>query len=284
MDTALLDPSSSATAPARWERDGWLLARGLLAPSTVAGLQAALARAADRVLAELHQHGLLARPAPAGPLASRLSAAGAHADRYGRSWRDLVAVPEVFALHSDPGLIATLRVLLGTGPIYGTSVFNARPKLPGQRLTEVPWHQDLAYFPNERRHLPFITAWTPAVPVDAANGCLQVWSGSHRRGLHPHGQDRDAAAFLRLPEPPPDAEIAVCAMRPGDVLFMHHLVWHASGPNRSDGIRWSLDCRFHGPAGLGIEDRLPDPWVVDGGDAGLPPTPLDRWRQGLLGV
>lgn len=260
----------------RWQRDGWLLVRGLLAPASLAGLQAALARAADRVLAELQAAGALA-PVPAGPLATRLTAAGTLANRYGRSWRELVATPEIHVLHRDPGLVAALHALLGAGPVYGTSVFNARPKLPGQRLTEVPWHQDLAYFPPARRHLAFVTAWMPAVPVDAGNGCMQVWSGSHRRGLAGHSEDRDEAAFLRLPEPPPGSAVETCAMAPGDVLFMHHLLWHASGPNRSAGIRWSIDCRFHGPADLGVEDRLPEPWVVDGGDAGLVPTPLERW-------
>lgn len=256
----ILSPEQLAT----WQRDGFLIIRGLLHSASLTGMRSAFTRASDHILAEVH-----AAPSVA-PLETALCAAGALANRYGRSWRDLVAGQEVYELHHDPGLVAALRQLIGGTTLFGSSVFNARPKLPGQRLTEVPWHQDLAYFP-EGSPATFVTAWMPAVPVDATNGCMQVLAGSHRAGLARHRQESDEAAFLSLPVPPPGPDLITCTMQPGDVLFMHHLVWHASGPNASSGIRWSIDCRFSGSPELEIQ--FPEPWVI----AGAPPTDLPTW-------
>lgn len=274
MRTATL-PALTPAQTATYARDGFVVVRDLLSPASVAGLRAVLARAAARVLSELRTGGAIP-PGPDGAFEDGLCVAGVHADRYGRSWRDLVAGPEVYALHRDPALLGAITALAG-GPAYGTSVFNARPKLPGQRLTEVPWHQDLAYFPEDGRERSFVTAWTPAVPVDAGNGCMRVWAGSHRRGLQPHRRMDDAAGFLALPEPPAGAAVATCAMLPGDVLFMHHLVWHGSGANTSRGIRWSIDLRF--TADPVLEDMFPAPWRLDGPDATDRDTWLGWWRR-----
>lgn len=263
-------PILSSEHLAAYERDGFLIARGLLQRASVDGVRAAFTRASDRILGELRGGGAIPTGS-AAPLETALCAAGALANRYGRSWRNLIAGPEAYAIHRDPGLVKALRQLGGEAQdLYGSSVFNARPKLPGQKLTEVPWHQDLAYFP-EGSPATFITAWMPMVAVDAGNGCMQVLAGSHRRGLTPHRQESDEAAFLSLPPPPPGPDLITCAMQPGDVLFMHHLVWHASGPNTSSGIRWSIDCRFSGRPDLEI--MFPEPWVVDG----LRPTDLQTW-------
>jgi phytanoyl-CoA hydroxylase len=257
-------PCLTADQLTAYARDGYLIARGVLQPSSIAGLRATFTRVSRRILAEV------GADAGEAPLESALCAVGPSVNRYGRSWRDLVAGPEVFAIHHDPGLVAVLRQLIPGPTLYGSSVFNARPKLPRQRLTEVPWHQDLAYFPDGSE-AQFVTAWMPAVPVDAANGCMQVLAGSHRGGLSQHRQDNDEAAFLSLPAPPPGPDLITCAMQPGDVLFMHHLVWHGSGPNSSPGIRWSIDCRFSAQPDL--EMQFPEPWVV----AGPQPTDLPTW-------
>jgi phytanoyl-CoA hydroxylase len=261
---------------AAWERNGFLIVRNVLQPESIAGMRAAFARASDRILDELHTSGALPTRAADAPVETALCAAGALANRYGRSWRQLVVGPEVFAIHHDPGLVAILRQLIGGTTLLGSSVFNARPKLPGQRLTEVPWHQDLAYFP-EGSPATFVTAWMPAVPVDAANGCMQVLAGSHRRGLSPHHQETDEAGFLSLPAPPMGPDLVTCAMQPGDVLFMHHLVWHASGPNTTAGIRWSIDCRFSNQRELEIQ--FPEPWVVDGPRQTDLQTWLGWWKR-----
>ena len=265
--------SPSVLAPeqlAAFARDGYLIVRGLVGSPAISGIRAAFARASARILGELRID------AAGAPLETALGAAGALANRYGRSWRELVAGPEVYALHRDPGLVAALRQVIGGPTLFGSSVFNARPKLPGQRLTEVPWHQDLAYFP-EGSQATFVTAWMPMVPVEAANGCMQVLAGSHRAGLAPHRQESDEAAFLSLPAPPPGPQLITCAMQPGDVLFMHHLLWHASGPNTTSGIRWSIDCRFS--AQTELEMQFPEPWVVDGPRPTDLPTWLGWWKK-----
>lgn len=239
-------------------RDGYVVVRDLLAPTAVAGLRRAISRTTDAILAELHAAGRIPTTAPELPLERRLCVGGAHLKRYGRSWRNRLACREVFDLHRDPGLIGALHELLGDA-VWAMGAFNGRPKLPGQDLTVVPMHQDSAYFGEDTASETLVTAWTPAVPVDAGNGCMEVVPESHRWGYEPHTADVGEGGFLAIRRAPPNGQVVVCAMQPGDVLFMHNLTWHRSGVNSSDGIRWSLDMRFHGrrPADARPLDPVP---------------------------
>ena len=42
----------------------------------------------------------------------------------------------------------------------------------------------------------------------------------------------------------PDEEGFNVPMKKGDVIFIHKLTPHSSGPNRTDAIRWSMDVRY----------------------------------------
>ena len=78
--------------------------------------------------------------------------------------------------------------------------------------------------------------------ADGENGCLEVLRGSHRLGRVEHGRygeqtgadpERVAAARSRL-------ELVRFEAEPGDTLFFHSNLLHASGPNNSDRPRWTL--------------------------------------------
>ena len=52
--------------------------------------------------------------------------------------------------------------------------------------TEVPWHQDCAYFQPSPNVI--LSAWIAVDETTRANGCMQVLPGSHKR-LYPHIED-----------------------------------------------------------------------------------------------
>lgn len=260
---------------AAFARDGYLVLRRCVDPQRIAAMRQALADEVGTVLHELHATGRLADTRPDLPFERRLAIAGVHAGAYGRGWAQRMAVPATFALHHDPALLAALHQLLGP-VVHGHKQFNVRPKLPGQDLTNVPWHQDTGYYGAQTARDLIVTAWVPLVEVDARNGCMQVVPGSHRHGAIPHVEAQDAGGFLRLDHAVDESTAVTLAMSPGDVLLMHNLVWHRSTENRSDGIRWSIDLRFWRPDTPSASDLLwgfPRPWVL----SGAPPVRLAEW-------
>ena len=78
-----------------------------------------------------------------------------------------------------------------------------------------------------------LTVWFPLNEATADNGCLQLCPGLHRRGTVYWGLDSQ-----------PPCEPVTVPMRKGDVIFIHKLRPHGSGPNRTGGIRWSMDLRY----------------------------------------
>ncbi len=264
--------------------DGFVVLRNVIAPEAIAGMRAAFARVCERMLEELRQGGVITDTRPELPLETRLAvAAGTHAARFGRSWRKEVASPELFALHRSPRLIDALASWFGEG-VMGHPVYNARPKLPHQQLTVVPWHQDSAYFGAGSARQLIATAWLPLVAVDAHNGCMQVAAGSHRYGLMPHHVESGEGGFLEITGADPREDVVVtCQMAPGDALIFNNLTWHRSLPNLSDGIRWSIDLRFHPESltdAIGTSD-YPLPWSIR---SSQPATAERTWLQWAGGM
>jgi len=273
------DPLSQLTSAQcqNFDRDGCLVLRQVVAPSSLAAVRQALETEVERNLATLVAEKLIPSARPELPFTTRFISAGEHSLRFGRSWTDKLAGPAVYALHHDGGLLGAIASLL-PGTICGHRQFNARPKLPGQDLTVVPWHQDTGYYGKHTAGDRILTAWMPLVPVDGQNGCMQVALGSHRQGWVEHVPADDAGGFLRTVQDPDPASVVTMAMQPGDVLIMHNLVLHRSTPNVSQGIRWSVDLRFYAEGTPSQADLLwgfPAPWVLTGNN----PTPLATWQQ-----
>ncbi|MEX2009953.1 MAG: phytanoyl-CoA dioxygenase family protein [Dongiaceae bacterium] len=76
----------------------------------------------------------------------------------------------------------------------------------------------------------FVTVALTIDEATAANGCLRIAAGHHKRGL------------FRAWEPLTDADMdgmrfVDCPTRPGDLVFIDSYTPHASEPNLSDGLR-----------------------------------------------
>ena len=76
----------------------------------------------------------------------------------------------------------------------------------------------------------FVTIALTIDEATAANGCLRIAAGHHKRGL------------FRAWEPLTDEDMAGmrfvdCPTRPGDLVFVDSYAPHASEPNLSDGLR-----------------------------------------------
>ena len=118
------------------------------------------------------------------------------------------------------------------GPeITCNAVSHVRPKLPG---TDVPFHQDAIFTTQEAKDNLQVTVWVPLVDATPENGCLEVQAGVHRA----------RTVFWKFGSNLPEQEPVQLPMRKGDVLIMHKLTPHGSGPNSTDAVRWSMDLRY----------------------------------------
>ncbi|RKU29626.1 hypothetical protein C6497_05670 [Candidatus Poribacteria bacterium] len=266
----------------QWENDGYLLLKNVVPISMINGVRDRFAIVVDGIINELKEQETIDDVGADLPFETRfLEVAGEHANRFGRSWRGQIATSEIFDLHYAEPLIYAIAQLTGTD-VIGHPVFNARPKLPRQQLTVVPWHQDSGYFGtiSEKSLIP--TAWIPLVPVDETNGCLQVVAGSHKLGVVSHHTENREGKFLEvMDELIDESKIITCPMDIGDALVFNNLTFHRSLPHTtSEIIRWAIDIRYlrDGDHPGSIYWKDPDfKWVIK--SQSQPLTSLSEWLE-----
>lgn len=160
----------------------------------------------------------------------------------------------VFGLLRSPRILDRLESILG-GEIFSNPVQHTRIKLPlagaarrNGHLTEATmWHQDLgAVLPEADRTLT-VTVRVAMTDASPENGCLVYQAGSHRQGLTLHcPTDRVHQLAGSIPDEWIDGTLTrPVPARRGSILIHLPMTRHRSLENRSNGIRWSFDLRYH---------------------------------------
>lgn len=166
-------------------------------------------------------------------------------------WHTLVYSEALFNLITNQKVLDIIETLIGD-EIQFNGDFWVRPKLPHEKLTTLPWHQDSAYMPNTKNDT-HLTVWLPLVDVNTENGALQFLPRSHNSGLQSYHSVKGEA--FAVPEISPTSsynDIRTLEMKKGDILIFNNLVFHRSLMNRSDTVRWSVDFRYS-RAGTSLE-------------------------------
>jgi hypothetical protein len=137
-----------------------------------------------------------------------------------------------------------------------------RIDIPFEDLFRANWHQD---YPSQFRSMDGLVFWSPLVPITKEIGPLQIAVGSHREGIapllrnDPENAEKSGAYALRLRD---EEELLGRYQKiegysePGDLLLIDYLNLHASGHNRSDRARWSMQMRYFNyrePIGRGYD-------------------------------
>ena len=160
----------------------------------------------------------------------------------------------VFKLIKSTKLLDMMEIILGP-EIYSNPTQHVRIKPPSKfadndkeltpEVTTTVWHQDLATVAPEADDTEMVTVWIPLTEANRENGCLLVAPKSHKRGLAVHCID-PVSRYSRqaIPEKFVGKDQKAVLMQPGDVLLLDKLTMHASLPNLSESIRWSIDLRY----------------------------------------
>lgn len=134
-----------------------------------------------------------------------------------------------------PEILDVVESLIGPRILLYTDQMFAKPAHHG---SEVPFHQDSAYWTNVYPH-NMISCWFALDDATVENGCVRMIPGSHKR-LLPHREYEGNQQYgIPAEEVDVNAEVPV-EIKAGGALFHHSLTVHRSFPNRSDKSRRGL--------------------------------------------
>jgi len=152
-------------------------------------------------------------------------------------------------IDADPLIAGMARQLLGSdGVVLMEDGAVIKKPVVGGKLS---WHQDYAYWPLATPAA--VTCWIALDDVGGENGGMQVAAGSHKLGEKLPVEFGDGSSFMhderpgigevRQPEEE-GLEVVGYELKAGECGFHDALLWHASGPNRSDNPRRGFIPRY----------------------------------------
>lgn len=173
--------------------------------------------------------------------------------RWGGEVYDLVkeipAFTRLIAHASHEDLMRQLRPGAVPGLTAGGS--GIRIDNPNEDRFRAMWHQE---YPAQLKSPDGLVFWSPLVRVTPELGPVMLCPGSHREGplavchADPENAGRSGAYALKLAGEDQllaRYEKTAPLSEPGDLVILDFLVLHASGYNRSDRPRWSMQFRYY---------------------------------------
>ena len=118
--------------------------------------------------------------------------------------------------------------------VCGTTLFIKNPNEKGF----VSYHQDAKYIGLEPHN--WVTAWVAITDSNEKNGCMRMWSGSHKDNLRDHDQKFNKGNLLtrgQTVKNVPKGETAPLVLEAGQMSLHHPTVVHGSELNKSNDRR-----------------------------------------------
>ena len=118
--------------------------------------------------------------------------------------------------------------------VCGTTLFIKNPNEKGF----VSYHQDAKYIGLEPHN--WVTAWVAITDSNEKNGCMRMWSGSHKDNLKEHDQKFNEGNLLtrgQTVKNVPKDETTPLVLEAGQMSLHHPTVVHGSELNKSNDRR-----------------------------------------------
>jgi len=152
----------------------------------------------------------------------------------GRNYVHLIS-PVFDKVCNNTKILDAVESLIGKNIlICGTTLFVKNPNEKGF----VSFHQDAKYIGLEPHN--WVTAWVAITDANEENGCMRMWSGSHKNDLQYHNQKFDENNLLtrgQTVENVPMNETKPVILNTGQMSLHHPKVVHGSGLNKSNDRR-----------------------------------------------
>ena len=125
-----------------------------------------------------------------------------------------------------------------------------RLDVPNDKRNTLEWHQERSFFPQNRDGLHSLVCWIPLTSVTEEMGAIHISPESHTGGLITSAQNEKKSELSTRQISVPEEHVKkyedlVVPVDVGDVVFFNMLLYHRSGINISDKVRFAVQSRFH---------------------------------------
>ena len=155
-------------------------------------------------------------------------------DNSGRYNAHLIS-PLLDEVTHDTKILDAVQSLIGENILVcGTTLFIKNPHEKGF----VSYHQDAKYIGLEP--LNWVTAWVAITDSNEKNGCMRMWSGSHKDNLKEHDEKFNNGNLLtrgQTVKNVPKDETTPLILEAGQMSLHHPTVVHGSELNKSNDRR-----------------------------------------------
>ena len=135
----------------------------------------------------------------------------------------------------NPKILDAVESIIGKNIlICSTTLFIKNPNEKGF----VSYHQDAKYIGLEPHN--WVTAWVAITDSNEHNGCMRMWSSSHKNDLKEHNQKFNEGNLLtrgQTVDKIPKEEIKPLILKAGQMSLHHPKVVHGSDLNQSNDRR-----------------------------------------------
>ena len=143
--------------------------------------------------------------------------------------------PKLDAIVHNSKLLDAVESIIGKNILVcGTTLFIKNPNQQGF----VSYHQDAKYIGLEPHN--WVTAWVAITDSNEKNGCMRMWSGSHKDNLKEHDQRFNEGNLLtrgQTVKNVPILETTPLILEAGQMSLHHPTVVHGSELNKSNDRR-----------------------------------------------
>ncbi len=154
-------------------------------------------------------------------------------------------------LVSDDKIVDNVAKFLNVKPSdISISEPMCRLDVPNDKRNALEWHQERSFFPQNRDGSHSLVCWIPLTNVTEEMGTIHISPESHKGGLIiPERNEKKNGSSTRQISVPEEHikkyEDLTVSVDVGDVVFLNMLLFHRSGVNISDKIRYAVQARFH---------------------------------------
>ncbi len=125
-----------------------------------------------------------------------------------------------------------------------------RLDVPDDNRNVLNWHQERSFFPQNRDGMNGLVSWIPLTNVTEEMGAIHVSPKSHLEGQLKltSNKKQDTSYTTQIPVPKDFIEKyddVIVPINSGDAVFFNMLLFHRSGQNISNEIRFAVQGRFH---------------------------------------
>ena len=154
-------------------------------------------------------------------------------------------------LVSDDVIVNNVAKFLNVDPSdVSISEPMCRLDVPNDKRNALEWHQERSFFPQNRDGLHSLVCWIPLTSVTEEMGAIHISPESHTGGLITSAQNEKKSELSTRQISVPEEHVKkyedlVVPVDVGDVVFFNMLLYHRSGVNISDKVRFAVQSRFH---------------------------------------